>query len=219
MGQTLRQIASDLTLDLKARNIDDHITFRYLVNKFNDKLAYYLRLEGRSRELMRDISIWQPLKCIDLIEVATNSCGYKDCTILKRSVKKLPEAYVLNYGLMLKILTVDGLITLVPIKSNELSSRTKFEYGGGNLPYWVEDDYLYIPNTEIEVVKGLILPKNPIEVKVFNNPCECVYPLDGEITVTDYLIGLAKKEVYMELLQSKQIVQDEAGNDNTNLKN
>jgi hypothetical protein len=219
MGKKLRQIVSTLALDIKAKNLDDRISFRYLADKFKDKIAYFLRLEAKSREFVRDISIWKTIGCVELIEVATNTCGFIDeCNTLKRSKIKVPNVYNTNYGLLIKVLTIDGRISFTGINSNQYKDFTKLEYGGNGRFFFIEDGYLYFPNTDIESVKVLLIPKEPIEVDVLNNPCKCAYPLDGEVNYSDYLIILAQQEVLKELLPATGIVQDEKPNDNTNLK-
>jgi hypothetical protein len=219
MSKTLRQIASTISGDLKALNLDDYISYRYIADKFRDKIAYFLRLEARSRELIRDISIWKTIVSVELEEVGTSYCDYIGCNTIKKSKVKIPEAFNTNYGLLLKVLTVDGSRQFTPIKSSDYILYTKMEYGGKNFHYWIEDGYLYIPNVDLEYVKVLIIPKEPIEVDVLNNPCDCVYPLDGKLVYPDYLISLAQTEVMNDLRGRVGIVEDEKGDDNTNIKN
>lgn len=221
MPQKLRQIVSTLALDVKALNLDDRISFRYLADKFTDKIGYFLRLEARSREFTKDLSIWKSIGYVELIDVGTNTAGYVDeCNTLRRSKIKIPEAYNTNYGLLIKVLTIDGSTKFEQIASNAYSDHTKKRYGAtGNL-FWLEEGYIYIPNTDIEGIKVMIIPKNPADVDNINNSCgTCTYPLDGEVNYSDYLITLAKTEVIKELYSRISIPQDEKGNDNTNIKN
>lgn len=219
MATTLRKIASELALDVKALNLDDRVSFRYLISKFNSKVAYFLRLESRSREFTKDLSIWKSIGCVELEQVSTNQCGFKDdCNTLLKSKIKIPEAYNTPYGLLIKVLTIDGRNKFTQIASNQYKDYTTMRYGGTGLLYWLEEGYIYIPNSEIEGVKVMIIPKEPSAVDAINNSCNCIYPLDGEVNYSDYLITLAKKEVLNELLPGKSIVQDEKGNDNTNSK-
>lgn len=222
MAKTLRQVLSELVTDIKAVNLDDRVSFRYLDSKFKSKVEYFLRLEAKSREILKDFSIWKPINCIDLIDVASNACNVTDiCFTLKRSKDKIPEAYNTNYGQLIKVLTIDGINEFKPIKSNEYGDYINREYIRNKYVYWMEDQYIYIPNTTIETIKSLIIPKNPIEVDKLN--CEasaCASPLDAVLSYPDYLITLAKKEVLNELLGAyKRVIEDEKGDDNTNVKN
>lgn len=218
--QKLRDIVSDLSLDAKVLNIDDRISFRYLANKFRDKLSYFLRLEARSREFTKDRSIWKSLKCIELEQVATNACGFIDsCNTLSRSKKKIPEAYNTNYGLLLKIYVIDKSRELKVIISGSYKNYVIGEYLKENLYYWIEDGYLYVPNTDIESLTGIIIAKDPSQIDLFNNDCNCAYPLDSQLNYSDYLISLAKTEVMKEIVNGyKRINSDEKGDDNNNMK-
>ena len=218
--QKLRQIVSDLALDAKALNIDDRISFRYLANKFRDKLAYFLRLDARSREFVKDLTIWKAIRCVELEDIATNLCDYiDDCNTLKRSKVKIPDAYNTNYGLLIKVFTIDRIKQFTLILSNNLKTYTTGEFISNKLCCWIEDGYLYIPNTDIESVTVLILAKDPSQVDALNNCTTCNYPLESDLNYSDYLITLAKAEVMKELVGGyKRMVSDEKGDDNNNSK-
>lgn len=222
MDKKLRTILSELATDVKALSLDDHISFRYLHSKFSSKLDYFLRLEAKSREIFKDFTLWKSIDCIELVEVATNPCGFIDaCKTVKRSSIKIPEAYNTNWGQLIKVLTIDGSVEFKPIKSSDLKDYLNREYGGIPNVYWMENQRIYIPNTTLDSVKALIIPKNSIEVDKMNceeNPCASI--LDGIINYPEYLITLAKQEVLKEISGVYvRMVEDEKGDDNTNRKN
>lgn len=222
MAQKLITILSELASDTKAFNLDDRISFRYLYHKFNSKIQYFLRLEAKSREILKDYTLWKKIDCLELIDVASNSCGFIDgCNTLKRSKEKIPEAFNTNYGPIIKLLTigVNGE-ELKLINSSAYSSYITREYNN-KLPYWIENNYIYIPNTNIQILKVLIMPKNPIEVDILNGEAtKCSKIFDSIVNYPDYLITLAKQEVIKELLNGyKRVIEDEKGDDNTNRKN
>ena len=219
--QTLKQIVSDIANDLKAHNLDDRYSFRYLANKFKDKIAYFLRIEARSREFVKALGLWQSINCVELEDIPVTTCGdIGDCYKLKRSTIQIPDVYETNYGLMLKVTTIDGRKEFAQLKnSTQYNDYVTREYKTNKLPFFIEDKYIFIPNTDIDAVKVLLVPKDTITVKKLNDECDvCTSPLEGEIPYTQYLISLAKKEVLTELGALKNIVEDEKGNDNTNEK-
>lgn len=218
----LRDIVSDLAIDAKALNIDDRISFRYLANKFISRISYYIRLEGRSREITRNLSVWKPINCIELIDIAPNTCGFVDnCNTLKRSKEKLPKPYDTSYGGLIKIMVLDKSREVKLIKPNDYKAYTTGKFMKNNLYGWIQDDYLYVPNTDIEQLTGMLVPKNPADVDALNSNCTtCVYPLEGEVNYTDYLIDLAKRDVMQDLQGGyRRMVSDEKGDDNNNIKN
>lgn len=219
--QTLRSIVSDLSDSLKALNLDDRYSYRYLANLFRDQIATFLRQEARSREILKQMGSWKSIECIEFEEVPLTACGdIGACRTLRRSTIRIPEAYETNYGLIFKLLTLENGKEFTPIQAFQYKDYTTREYKTNKIPYWIENRYIYIPDTVIENVKAMLLPKEPLEVDKLNGSCnKCVSPLDGEIEYSQYLIDLAKKEVFKQLTVGKQIVEDEKGDDNTNRKN
>lgn len=218
--QKLKQIISDLATDLKATRLDDRLSNRFLISKFRDKIQNFLRQDARSREILKDNSVWKSISCIKLIDVDPTGCGCgPGCNTLKRTEVKIPEAYNTNYGLLIKVLLIDFSKEFRPIQRNEYADYINREYSKKIKVYWIEDGYVYIPNVDIEDITVLILAKDPLQVDKLNNAVsQCVSPLEADINYPDYLITLAKKEVLSELVAEKGIVSDEKGDDNTNRK-
>jgi hypothetical protein len=218
---TLRQIVSDIASDLKAVNLDDRYSFRHLASKFRDKIAYFLRIEARSLDFLKEMGSWKPINCVELESIPVTVCGdIEGCLTLKRSKVEIPDAYETNFGDILKVTTIDGLQEFSPLENSlEYKSYLMREYPTGKQPFWIENKRIIIPNTTVEAVKVLLMPKNPIEVDILNCAVtQCTSPLDAEISYSQYLINLAKKEVLSELGAFKNVVEDEKGNDNTNAK-
>lgn len=222
MSVKLGQILSELATDVRAINLDDRISFRYLHSKFMSKIEYFMRLESKNREILKDPSSWKTISCLELEDVNNNSCGYIDtCNTLKRSKIKIPEAVKTNRGPIIKVYTIDNNTEIFMIRAQEYSDYTKRQYGKPKMNYWLEDDYLYIPNTTIEAVKVVLIPKDESEVDAANGDSEssCSSVLDTNISYPDHLITLAKQEVLKEISSVyKQIVEDEKGDNNTNNK-
>jgi len=222
MAKKLRDIVSEIATDLKASlNLDDRITYRFLAEKFRSKIAYFLRQDAKSRELLKDFTIWKAINCVCLEDIAASTCGYIDeFNTLKRSVIQIPEAYNTNYGQLVKVFTVDGFREFTMIKSIDYADYINRQYTKPKNVFWIENKYIFVPNIDIETVKVLIIAKEPIEVDKLNCTVDkCTSPLDGEINYPDYLITLAKKEVMVELIGGyKKIIEDEKGDDNSNRK-
>lgn len=221
MAKKLREILSELATDIKSLNIDDRISFRYLHSKFNSKIEYFLRLEARSREILKDASIWKTIEYQELIDVSLNGSGFIDyCNTLKRSKNKIPEAYNTSYGQLIKVFSVDGRSEFTLLKSIDYPDYINREFVPTKGVCWLENKYLFIPNTEIEYVKIVLIPKDSSEVDNLNNCDECSLVLDGEVGYPDYLITLAKQEVLKEIANIyKRVVEDEKGDNNSNVKN
>jgi len=221
MSKKVGEIVSELALDIRAMNLDDRVSFRYLYSKFKGKIEYFLKLESKSREILKDVTVWKTITCVELEDVNNTACGYIDnCSTLKRSKVKLPKALSTSYGPIIKVFTIDGKTELGMTKSYEYTDYANREYASTKLAYWLEDDYLYIPNTTIEAVKVMLIPENEADVDAANGTSgSCTSSLDATVSYPDYLITLAKQEVLKEISGVyKQIVEDEKGDNNTNNK-
>lgn len=222
MNKTLRDIVSELATDVKALSGDDEISLRFLAQKFNSKLEYFIRLEARSREFAKMQNIWKPINYVPLIDVPLAANGFTDaCNNLKRSENTIPTAINTNYGLLIKVLTIDGRFEFKSIQSELSADYFKREFGVADKAFYIENNYVFVPNTDIEAIKILIVPKEPCSVDKLNGTIgKCSSPLDCVITYPDYLITLAKQEALKEISGIyKRVIEDEKTDDNTNIKN
>jgi hypothetical protein len=171
---------------------------------------------------MTNPAFWLQINCMELIDSPVTACGFIDgCNTLKRTKDKLPDAFDTNYGRLVKVSTLG-------VNSSELKSINSFDYTDyinrkykpKNGAYWIQDGYVYIPNTDLEAIKVLIIPKLSYEVDKLNGTANaCARLLDSELNYPDYLITLAKQESLKEVAGGyKRLVDDENGNDNTNQK-
>lgn len=217
---TLRNILSTLAADVKALNLDDRISYRYLASKFYNKIDYYLRLEARSREIYSDLSSWKVIQCVTMEEVPLTTCGnIESCSAVYRSKIKIPEVFKSNYGLIIKVFSIDGSREFKLIKPFEYKDYINRPYNKNVYVFWLENNYIIIPDRYIESVKVMLIPKNASEVDKINGTLDkCSSPLDGEVSFPDYLVTLALKDVFTELAGRGGIMEDEKGDDNTNKK-
>ena len=135
-------------------------------------------------------------------------------------VEEIPEGFETNYGQLIKVFSLDGKREFKQIKSTDYSSYINREFKKDEIDvFWLENKHIYIPNTDIEAVKALIIPKRCSEVDKFNNKPICYLILDTEVCYPDYLISLAKQEVLKEIATVyKRVIEDERGDENTNNK-
>lgn len=221
--QTLRSAVSDIINDLRAYNLDDKFSFRFLSNKLMGKIDIFVKQDSDLRTLFSINEIWKPIPCIELEDAPNEVCSefYDGDYILKRSKRKIPRVYTGRSGNFIKILNVTGSNEYKQIKSFEYKDIKNREYKNKKTKYfWIENDYLYIPDVEIEEVKGIGMFKYSVEVDHFNKSCdECYKPLDSDILVPDYIVDLAKTATLTELAQiNKRTVVDESPDLNSNKK-
>lgn len=221
MMDTLRKVVSDIVNDVKASNLDDRFSYRFLASKFIGRADNILRQDIQDRQLLLINDIWMELKCIELEYSSYASCNilYEGDEILKRSKYKIPQTYATKYGNLIKILNIKFGPKYFQIKADQYESKVNREYPNKQLKYfWILDDYLYIADTLAEEVKGLGVFKNSQEVDFFNGKIDCCYkPLDSIVTLPQYIIDIAKKDVVNDLLNRTKINEDNSP-DLNNLK-
>lgn len=222
MSQKLRDVLSELATDLRANNYDDAPSFRYLNSKFKSKLKYFLRLESKSREFLRDHTFWKKIDCMDLEEIPSSTCGMIDsCKSLKATIDEIPELIPTFYGKLIKVFSLDDSREFTFIKSIDYKDYINRPYMKHKDVYWIHNNKIVIPNTTIDHITVYLLPEDESEVDKLNNDLNpCQFALDSVLTYPDYLITLAKQETLRELLGSyARIAEDERPDDNSNIKN
>lgn len=217
MGMKLRDILSEIASDLKAKNYDDRISFRYIYSKFRSKLDYFLRLESKSREFLRDYTLWKKIDCFELEEVSPNYCHLGDvCKTVMKSKKKIPSLADTAYGKLIKVFSVDSSKEYTFIKNMDYKDYINRKFTVNKNVFWVNDNHIIIPDSIIDTITIYVIPKDESEIS--DDPCAS--PLDNTLNYPDYLISLSKQETIKELLGGYlRVVEDERGNDNTNVKN
>lgn len=223
--QKYREVVSDIISTLKANNVDDKmsLSYRFILFKFMDKADIFLKQDADQRKILKINGLWKPLNPIELIDDSnvSNNLDLLESYPIKRSRKKIPITYSTNFGSLIKILNVNNSLEYKQIRPFDYKEIQRREYINKRVKYfWIDDGYLYIPDSDVEQVRGFGLFRNSLEADHFNGKIDCCYkPLDSDILLPDYIISLSKTETIKELLGSlKQIQEDEFPNSNNSEK-
>lgn len=210
---TFRQFCSDISNELRANNIDDRYSYRFLVSRFKDKIKNFIKQDADNRRLSK-LLIFKTFPIIDMEEVPyiNYNVDIPDYRTLRKSKKPIINTLSTNYGNLLNIFDISGDRKYTIINHSEYKDILNLEFRDKSIKYaWIENGYLYIPDSDVEKVKPVGIPENPEELN-----CEpCSKPLDTEIPFPQYLIDIIKKDLINELLGGKRIVED----NNPNLNN
>lgn len=210
---TIKQACSDIINSLNAYNLDDRLSYRYIKNLLLDKASIFVRQDSEFRKLQKIGDLWKPFDCVEFKEGSLSECYKSGCGSLKVSVQDIPETYQTNSGYALKVFNIDyskEFILTQPIFYKDIKNRP---YPTNNGYFWLQNNKIYIPDSEIE--HGIVL--GMFKTDSLLTDTDCPKPLDSSFSFPDYIITLTKQEVLKELLGSnKQIVKDE--NPNLNQK-
>lgn len=221
--QTLRSAVSDINNDLSAIDLDTRFSIRFITSKLKGRLETIFKQDTLDRTILTISDIWKQLDCIALEDADESACSeyYEYCDCLKKSVKKIPKVYTSKYGNLFKIVTVNRDTEFKQIRPFEYKDIARREFKSKKIKYfWVEDDYLYLPDCAIEEVKGYGIFKDSQEADLFNGEASpCYLPLDSIIQVPDYILDVAKQDVVNNLAQINRRIQPDNNPDlNTNTK-
>ena len=203
---------------------DSKLTSRHIYNKM---VTLRTRLIVQELNKKKSLSAWnyQTLPCVQLVKVPLHDCPCivpASCTI-SRSVERIPRLLSSLFGDSLK-----GVYTLNRKSISQIDMNTVEYLGGGRYTskeprFFFHNEYLYVVNTNLEVVSVTGVFEDPILAVKFKNFCNkeckdcdtCVdyrdleFPLDGELV--DVLIELAKQDLVSTFLM---VPQDNRNNNN-----
>lgn len=205
---------------IKEFSDDTEVDDRYIMYLYNIKRVKYLRQDLNNFQKSIDSSIQQSF-CIELEEVSTSDCGLDiDCNTILRSVKKIPKAIETYTKLSInKIKPSDKLA--VPfnfITKERLVYLSDSPFSKAVYSFIDSDGYVYATSkSDIRMLSCLHITgifEDPLELRNFSNCCDCDEPTpcfdmnNTEYPLQLHYVDLIRKEIINELLNIKQIPED-----------
>lgn len=221
------KFVSRILNDLKLLNKDEHVSRRHILSVGQEKAKHYIAQKLLDKSLFREANLFRTIECLEMEELDTIKCGiyeFSRCESLRRSKHKIP-ALIYNRlgGSIVSVTSLDGSVEFLPItlKSFPLSRLRKEVKQLGLKYFYLQDEYLYLPDTEIEIVTLTYIPYDESEV---GQVCGCTENellktiWDYEFIVPDKLSEQVISETLQELSVGRQIVTDEYPNLDSNEK-
>lgn len=199
---------------LKGTSKDGRISRRLILKTAESKTKFLIAQKLNDRSLYREQNLYQTISCIELIDQDIIRCPiieFKSCRGLKRSKLKLPELVHSKYGTSLKEVTsIDGQYSFEPITPTQYrlnkkrTLKTKTDY------FYVQDGYLYLPDSEVEMVDIIVLTTDLYDLEQCSSCSEnkCKSAWDFEFICPDKLLEVVIQETIKELSLNKQIRED-----------
>lgn len=205
---------------LKGTSKDGRIPRRLILKTAESKAKFLISQKLNDRSLYREQNLYQTVSCIELIDQDIIKCPiieFKSCRNLKRSKLKLPELIHSKYGSSLKEVTsIDGQYSFEPITPSQYRLNKKRTFKTKTDYFYIQDGYLYLPDSEVEMVEIVILTTDLYELEQCSscskNKCKSAW--DFEFICPDKLLEAVIQETIKELSLNKQIRED--GNPNLN---
>lgn len=208
---------------IKSVNEDAFITDRLLYSLISKWGRFFLSQQKLQGVLgfVKSPNMYITLPCIKLIDVSSieDCCidlnlGY-ECTI-KRTERKIPRISVINgMPLIRNVSSLDRSTKFYFTTSATYSAIQRSSYSKYNtrLYYFIQDDYLYFPNTEIEAVSIEASFENDVQALLCNNDNNCPDPLSINISIPDNLFSQIEEQTIRELTLMYNLPADVPGDD------
>lgn len=224
---TNRQIISDIVSDLRANDLDDRVSRRWILNKLRDYAALYIKRDAEARRLFGLADLWVDVPCVELCEAPIVDCCEVDipgCKTVMRSIKEIPQTYETLYREMIQVFNVEYAKEFRQITPQEYKNIIVREFKDPRIKYfWIQNKHLIVPDSLVKAVtvRGVFI--NPNDAKKLNSCLteeeQCSPMLDQPFICPDYLLAVVKSETLKDLYNFyKRSVVDENPNVNTNIK-
>lgn len=217
----IRDFINNIKFALNANHLDTSISDEVIYNEAISIASLLLKREADSRKVFKNTSFYNTLpSCIEMIEVPVSECSVRiPCNKIRRSKKKLPKLFTGNHGTFINIYNILRTGRYIETTINQYINRSNLRYKVPNIYYfWIENDYLYIPDSDIEAVyvSGLFID---LESFIEYDNKNCIKILDLSLPFPDYIVSLVSEQVLNKLSSNLKIVPDEKPNLNSNEKN
>ena len=224
---TNRQVISDIVNDMRALNLDDRVSKKFILSKLRNAAAQLIKREADSRRILAISDLWTEVQCVELCRAPLIDCCNTDipnCKFVMKSKNPIPATYETLYKELLQIFNPFFAKEFKQITPQEYKDLLTREFQDKRIKYfWLSNGYLVIPDCLVEsvVLRGVFV--EPAKAKQLNS-CEsttdkCVSILDQPFVCPEYLMKPVK-DITLENIFNfyKRNVLDEEPNLNTNLK-
>lgn len=227
MKVKVREIISEVRNDLKLLGLDDWVPAKYIYFKLLSFASVFIKRDGDSRKLFKYSELWTTIKCLEMVEDDLINCcnvNIPNCTKVMRSKEKLPALYTTRAGYLINVMSVDYMTSYTMTSAEQYKYTQSREFIDPRKRYcWIENEYLIIPDSNVEIVtaKGIFVNKQ--EALKLDNCYKangaCSRLLDEDFPAPPYLIKDIREATANDILgKNRQIPKDEQQNLNSNEK-
>jgi len=215
MATTIGETVSRIRNVVKGVKEDAFLTDRFLYSLVLKYAKLFIRRQDTENKIMRFQSLFEPLPCVDLIEVDKIEACCNDvktnCTVM-RTKEKLPIVLEGAYGPLFRSVTsIDGsteVYKTYPQTYLNMTRSSNFKYNK-NKYYWYLNGYLYFPNLTWEAVRIEGLWDESINMYICDGD-ECAPRQDDQTHFPEYLFAEIEASVIKDLTLLVQMPPENA---------
>lgn len=190
-----RDIVSRIRSNFKWISSDNWISDRAILAELRSTASLLIKRETNLRNLLQTDTIFTTVPCVEMIEVSlAECCSYTSPCTIRRSKYKIPKIGEGIWGNLVQgVYSVDGKSTFLQSDPNRFANYLNLGLKQKRKFWWLQNNYLYISDSEIELVMIKAYFEEDINPELFacsDDPeiDECTNPLDTEFKCPTYLI-------------------------------
>ncbi len=194
---TNRKFISKVKGILRSLNVDDRISGRLILQTGRDYVQDLLA-NRQLQDIFRDNSFISQLECFPMKRLETAKCDiaeFRLCKTIMKSEKKVPDLFNSKIGLsIIAVFNIDRSVKYEPIRNMaDFINESKREFGSISKYYYIADSYLYVLNSETEIVHidGLFVDEKQVkEASECEDDKECLRLLDMTFKCPERYLGI-----------------------------
>lgn len=204
---SIRELISEIKSNLEANTLDDYISDEFIWNKASNVASLLLKREVDNRKLFRNTSMFTKIECF-----AMKACSPTDMI----SEKELPSIYSSSFGGIIQLFNPTGSTAYKETTASMYRNIRNQEFKPrGTKYFYIEDNRIIIPNSEVESVNVLALISDVEAIAKIEGKCSV---LDVTAPIPSYLLSSVVSQSVQALSLVKEIPKDENSNLNENIK-
>lgn len=219
---TNREIVSRINNQVRALTKDSEINNRFILFTAQNIASSYLAKKAKNFSLYRQDDLFTTIDCVEMEKSNIYECDiiqYRSCNKLMKSKNKLPGLIYTRFGSsIIEVSNIDG--------SEVFSKKTPTQYkndakrkGTQKQSYYTSNGHLYLPDSEIEVVRVVLITLDTYdanETSACSDCCDSAW--DNEFICPPDLLEQVMRETLQQVLVAIQISVDENPNLDSNQK-
>lgn len=190
-----RDIISRVRSNFKWLSSDNSISDRAILAELRSTASLLIKRETDRRKLLQTDTLYTTVPCVEMVEVSlAECCSYTSPCTIRRSKYKIPKVGEGIWGNLVQgVYSVDGKATFMQSDPNRFANSLKLGLKTKPKFYWIQNNYLYISDSFIELVMIKAYFEEDINPELFAcsaDPAitECTNPLDTEFKCPTYLV-------------------------------
>lgn len=219
-----KEIVSEIVNDLRAMQIDDRISERYVLSKLKYFNGLFLKRENDTLRLFYYDNIWTTVECLQMEPIDVVKClgvVIPKITSVMQSILPIPEIYSYKNGPLVKeVMPIDEGIVYQPSTIVDFNKILKREFIGDIRYYWFRNGHLVIPNgpQAAHFTACFVTQSDALQLSTCNT-LTCPDPMEDEFPCPPHLVSTVKQETLKDLFNFyKRNINDEVPDSDTNNK-